>query len=143
MADRTVNGVKVYQDSAGFWRESPIDAGGASTSPAITSTYSLASAADGLNAAVVSTSPVSLASIDAYNARTGGVRVLLYDKATLPVVGTDTPKWTLYLPPVASTGRDYPAGIRFSTGLAVALAPDDAAGLMAGDVQGLNLGYSA
>lgn len=148
MADeRKVNDVLVYRDSAGFYQERPVAAQSGATStasaPAITSTYSMAQANDGSNPTSVIAGPVSLISVDAYNARTGGISILFYDKASAPVVGTDVPKWTVYLPALTPANRVYPTGIRFAAGLAFALVPDDAAGLMAGDIQGLNLGYAA
>jgi len=148
MADeRKVNDVLVYRDSAGFYQERPVPVAGSSaatnaSAPAITSTFSLAQAIDGTNPTLVSASPVSLISVDGYNARTGGVSIQFYDKASLPVSG-DVPKWTVYLPGLTPASRVYPTGIRFVTGLAIALMPDDAPGLMAGDIQGLNLGYAA
>lgn len=148
MADeRQVNDVLVYKDSAGFYRERPITSAGSSAStnasaPAITSTYSMAEAADGTNPTFVVGGPRSLVSVDAYNARTAGVSIEFYDKASAPVVGTDTPKWTVYLPGLTPANRVYPTGIRFTSGIAFALIPDGAPGLMAGDIQGLNLGYA-
>jgi hypothetical protein len=146
VAQLTAGGAPVYRDSAGhLFDDDRVTAGSTSTAAAmsITSTFSFASAADGYNATVVKSGPASLLSIDAYNARTGGVKVALYDQTTTPVVGTDTPKWTVYLPGVTPGGRDWDTGLRFDKGLAFALIPDDAAGLMAGDIQGLNLGYAA
>jgi hypothetical protein len=146
--ERQVNDVLVYRDSAGFYRERPVQvvsgSGGATgaSAPAITSTYSMAEAVDGTNPTLVIAGPRLLVSVDAYNARTAGVSILFYDKATAPVVGTDQPKWTVYLPGLTPANRVYPTGIRFTTGLAFALVPDDAPGLMAGDIQGLNLGYA-
>ncbi len=150
MADeRQVNDVLVYRDSAGFYRERPVEvasapaAGSANASaPAITSTYSMAQAADGTNPTLVVAGARALVTVDAYNARTAGVSILFYDKASAPVVGTDSPKWTVYLPGLTPANRVYPTGIRFYDGLAFALVPDDAPGLMAGDIQGLNLGYA-
>lgn len=148
MADeRQVNDVLVYKDSAGFYRERPIQTatGSASTAsaPAITSTFSMAQAGDGNSSTFVVAGPVSLVSVDAYNARTGGVSILFFDKATPPVVGTDTARWTVYLPALTPANRVYPTGIRFPTGLTFALVADDAPGLMSGDIRELNLGYSA
>jgi hypothetical protein len=145
--ERQVNDVLVYKDSAGFYRERPVEASsGNSTAPsgtpAVTQTYGMDSAADGLNPTVVSTTPIVLMSLDAYNARNGGVRVALYDRSTPPTL-TDTPKWTVYLPGLVAGGREWPTGLRFDVGLAFMLMPDDATGLMAGDILSLNLGYSS
>jgi len=141
----TAGGVPVYRDSGGVLRERVETVGSASaaTSPTITATYSMASAQDGYNAEVISASPAMLMTVDAYNARAGGVTLAFYDKAALPIVASDTPKWTVYLPPLNTTGRDYPSGIRFFAGIAIALLPDDATGLMAGDVRALSVGYTA
>jgi len=146
----TVNGVTIYTDEVGQRHAIPTAllaavqaAGGSNASaPAITSTFSLAQAVDGTNPTLVSGSPVSLISVDAYNARTNGVSIQFFDKASVPASG-DTPKWTVYMPGLTPASRVYPTGIRFSSGLAIALVPDDAPGLMAGDIQGLNLGYAA
>lgn len=135
----------IYRDSAGhlFDKETGSASASASSTPSITSAYSLARAVDGYNATSAYAGTASLLSVDAYNARTGGVSLALYDKASAPVVGSDTPRWTVYLPPLTPTGRDWPTGLRFINGIALALIPDDATGLMAGDVIGLNLGYAA
>ncbi|KQM37946.1 hypothetical protein [Sphingomonas sp. Leaf10] len=143
----SIDNAAIYRDSAGNLFDAPgVSGTGNSTAPsgtpAITQTFGLDSADDGLNATVVSTSPVVLLSADAYNARGGGVRLMLYDKATTPKA-TDDPKWTVYLVGLASGGREWPSGLRFDTGLAFMLIPDDASGLMAGDIIGLNLGYSS
>lgn len=144
----SAGGAPVYRDSAGHLfdgREggsASTTAGANSSAPAITSTYSMASAADGNNETSVVVGARSLVSVDAYNARTAGVSIQFYDKGSAPVVGTDTPKWTVYLPALTPANRVYPTGIRFTQGLAFALVPDDAPGLMAGDIQGLNLGYA-
>lgn len=152
MADeRTVNDVRVYRDSAGFYREYPVEpssapgsgAGIAAAVTPITSTYSMDMAVDGLNPTLVSSAPVSLASVDAYCARNGGVRLAFYNLARTPDPAADTPMWTVYLAGMATSSRDWPTGLRFTTGLAFALIPDDAPGLMAGDVVSLNLGFAA
>lgn len=45
----------------------------------------------------------------------------LYDKASAPTVGTDTPVLTIGLPPDASTEVEFATGIEFTTGIAFAL----------------------
>jgi len=146
--DQTAGGRPVYRDSAGTLREvsfaTAASAAGSPTAsaPAITSTYSMPPAVDGTNATLVAAGARSLVSVDAYNARTSGVSIQFYDTSAVPVVGTDKPKWTVYVPSLTPANRVYPTGIRFTQGLAFALIPDDAPGLMAGDIQGLNLGYA-
>lgn len=142
-----VDNSQVYRDSAGHLFDAPAAPATQTNSttasaPAITSTYSMAEAADGTNPTFVVGGSRSLVSVDAYNARTAGVSIEFYDKASAPVVGTDIPKWTVYLPGLTPANRVYPTGIRFSAGIAFALIPDGAPGLMAGDIQGLNLGYA-
>jgi hypothetical protein len=76
--------------------------------------------------------------------------VKLYNKATAPVAGTDTPVLTLGLPPGGSghielDGGPEGTGIRFGTGLGFAITADeadaDATVIGAGDVV-LNLLYA-
>lgn len=43
--------------------------------------------------------------------------VKLYDKASAPTVGTDTPKLTIALPPAAGAVFLCPLGIQFSSGI--------------------------
>lgn len=140
---------QVYRDSAGHLFDRPQAAAAtpgtgttSASAPAITSTYSMAEAQDGNNPTLIEAGPRALVSVDAYNARTAGVSLQFYDTATAPVVGTDKPKWTVYLPGLTAANRVYPTGIRFTQGLAFATVPDDAPGLMAGDIQGLNVGYA-
>ena len=82
----------------------------------------------------------------------------LYDKASAPVVGTDTPKLTLGLTSntvyngssviAAPLGFEFSfndVGVSFVNGIAYAitkLAPDaDTTAILAGDVTGLNIGW--
>lgn len=75
----------------------------------------------------------------------------LYNKASAPTVGTDTPIWTFYLPPTAVGGGlftlDFGAmPLYFSTGIAYALttaaADADTGALTGGDVIAMNIAYS-
>lgn len=48
--------------------------------------------------------------------------VLLYDKATVPVYGTDTPLVRILLPPCGHTARTSVSGIAFANGLYLLVA---------------------
>jgi hypothetical protein len=69
----------------------------------------------------------------------------LYDKATAPVVGTDTPKMTLPLPPESAGHVPFPQGVEFANGIGVGattgLADTDTGAPTANDVV-LNLFYA-
>lgn len=71
----------------------------------------------------------------------------LYNKASAPTVGTDTPVLTIPLAPSNNPVRlEFPNTMYFSTGIAYALtgaaADADTTALAAGDVVGLNIVYS-
>lgn len=70
----------------------------------------------------------------------------LYNKASAPTVGTDTPVATLPCPPAANFAWDWPKGRSFSIGIAYALttgsADNDTGAVAAGDIIGLNLDYA-
>jgi len=54
-----------------------------------------------------------------YNGATSTRFVKLYNKATAPTVGTDTPILTLPIPSGASVAVDYSSGIAFGTGIGI------------------------
>lgn len=64
--------------------------------------------------------------------------VKLYDKASAPVVGTDTPVLTLPLPAGSQANVALPVGVTFAAGIAVAItgavADSDTTAVGAGDV---------
>lgn len=71
----------------------------------------------------------------------------LYNKASAPTVGTDTPVLTIPMAPSNTPTRvEFPFGMYFATGIAYALtgaaADADTTALAAGDVVGLNIVYS-
>ncbi len=63
--------------------------------------------------------------IHAINFNAAARYLKLYNKASAPTVGTDTPIWTLPIPPNSTTGGGFvfslPTGVSFSTGIAFAL----------------------
>lgn len=108
-----------------------------------TTTFRLVSAAATTNATSVKGSAGTLRRLTGYNASTFARYLKLYDKATAPTVGTDTPRKTLYLPPATAFALDY--NDSFTVGIALALtgaaADADTTALTAGDVVCLNVDY--
>lgn len=111
----------------------------------IATTTRLLSAAASTNATSAKASAGRLYAIQGYNAATTVRYLKLYNKASAPTVGTDTPVKTLALPPGVGFAFDWPVGYSFATGIAFALttgSPDaDTGALTAADVLGLNLDY--
>lgn len=105
----------------------------------------ITSAAASTNATSAKTSAGTLFGIKGYNASGSLCYLKLYNKASAPTVGTDTPVLTLALLPNAGFVFDYPAGFYFSTGIAYALttgvADNDTGAVAAGAVLALNIEY--
>ncbi|MCA1831226.1 MAG: hypothetical protein LC750_00500 [Actinobacteria bacterium] len=111
----------------------------------IASTARLLSAAASTNATNVKGSAGRVYCIQGHNAAAAFRYLKLYNKATSPTVGTDTPVRTIALPPGASFVLDFPLGYSFATGigygLTTAAADADTGALTAGDVICLNIDY--
>ncbi len=109
-------------------------------------TTRIPSAAATTNATSAKASAGDLFHVEAMNT-TASVKFLkIYNKASAPTVGTDTPVLTIALPPSnAAFSRSFPTPLYFSTGIAFALtgaaADADATALAAADVVGINLVY--
>jgi len=107
--------------------------------------HRLLSAGGTVNATSVKGSAGDLFRIEGFNAKATPVFLKLYNKATAPTVGTDTPILTRYLPPTAYFTIDFPVSLYFPLGIGYALtgaAPDaDTTALVAGDILCLNLAY--
>ncbi|WP_157089033.1 hypothetical protein [Novosphingobium capsulatum] len=110
------------------------------------STNRLLSAAATTNATSVKTSGADLFRVRGHNASASARYLKLYNKASAPTVGTDTPVATYYLAPSAPFDIDFQTALYFSAGLAFALtgaAPDsDTTALAAGDILCLNIHYA-
>lgn len=110
------------------------------------STARLLSAAATTNATSVKTAAADLFRVRGYNAAAAARYLKLYNKASAPTVGTDTPVATYYLPPAAPFELAFDTPLYFGTGLAYALtgaaADSDTTALAAGDVLCLNLHYA-
>ena len=124
----------------------------ASDDPAVTalanptSVARLLSAAASTNATNVKNGAGRVFTIIGVN-NAGAARFLkLYNKASSPTVGTDTPVATFQLPALQSFAIDIPRGLTFATGISYALttaaADADTGALTAGDVTCLNIMYS-
>lgn len=103
-------------------------------------TKSRVNAAASTNATSLKASAGNISSIDVFNVAAYSVFLKLYNKASAPTVGTDTPVWTI---PVAAGGgfsREFNAGDSFSTGIAYAItklqADADTTVVVAGDLTG-------
>lgn len=110
------------------------------------STARLISAAATTNATLVKNAPGSIYAVTLFNASASNKFLKLYNKATAPTVGTDTPVLTFLLPPGGSTFLDRPAGTFFSIGIGFAItglaADADTTALAAGDILCLNVEYA-
>jgi len=108
-------------------------------------TSRIMSAAASTNATSAKASAGDLFKVVGYNAA-GAIRYLkIYNKASAPTVGTDTPVLTITLPATAAFEIDF-SGQYFSLGIAYALttgvADADTGALTSGDITGFNLSYA-
>ena len=106
----------------------------------------LLSAAGTTNPAFVKASAGKLATITGYNAAATVRYLKLYNKATAPTVGTDTPVATIALPPQKAFWLDWGAwGLNFATGISYAIttgsADADIGACTAADIVGMNIYY--
>ncbi len=111
----------------------------------------LLSAAASTNSTSVKATSGNVFSIVGVNTNAAARYLKLYNKATAPTVGTDTPIATLYLPPTAVGGGQFSFDfsgqpLNFSLGIGYALttaaADADTGALTAGDVIALNISYA-
>lgn len=109
-------------------------------------TSRIVSAAASTNDTVAKAAAGSIHQIIGYNANASIRYLKLYNKATSPTVGTDTPTHTFLLLPLAGFAFDFPLPFFFSAGIAYALttgsADADTGALTAGDILCLNISYS-
>lgn len=97
------------------------------------------------NATSAKASAGTVHNLDVYNANAAVRYLKLYNKASAPVVGTDTPVRTIALKPADKTVVTFPNGLYFSTGIAYALttgAADSDTGVVGTDISGLNIDYA-
>lgn len=105
----------------------------------------IVSAAASTNATLLRSSPTDLHKIVGLSKRASDCFIKLYNKATAPTVGTDTPVFTLAIPAGALFNFEFHEHY-FSVGLGLALttgsADADTGALTAGDIIGLNVTFS-
>lgn len=105
----------------------------------------IVSSANTTNATSIKASTGDLFGIQAYNTTAAVVYLKIYNKASAPTVGTDTPVMTIPIPPNAPIVITWTNGYYFSTGIAIALtgaaADADTTAVTAGAIVGLNLNY--
>lgn len=109
-------------------------------------TSRITSAAGTTNATSAKASAGRIHNITGYNAAAAVRYLKIYNKASSPTVGSDTPVLTFALPPGAGFAFDFPKPYYFGTGIAYAMTTGnsdaDTGALTAGDVLGLNVVYS-
>ncbi len=136
------------KDSSGNAQFMSLDANGNAlvAEPGATATARLLSAANTTNSTLVKNSAGRVFSIKGQNAAAGVRWLKLYNKATAPTVGTDTPVQTLVLPASAPFSFEWRNGYSFSTGIGFGLtvnaADNDTTAVTAGDILGLNIDYA-
>lgn len=98
------------------------------------------------NATSLKASAGDLHHINGLNATAGVKYLKLYNKASAPTVGTDTPFLTLALPASAPFSFNFPGGLYMSTGIAYGIvtgaADADNTAVAANDILGLNIAYA-
>lgn len=108
-------------------------------------TSRIASSAATTNATSAKASAGDVHTICAHNTSASAKFLKLYNKASAPVVGTDTPVFTFVLPATSNFCVNL-GGQYFSTGIAYALtglvADSDTTALAAGDVVALQIAYA-
>jgi hypothetical protein len=113
--------------------------------PALTAR--LLSSANTTNGTNVKASAGKVYGIQGYNAVAAVTYLKLYNKATTPTVGTDTPVKTFALPPSSAFALDWARGYEFTTGIGFGLtatgggADNSTTAVASGDVLGLNIDY--
>lgn len=109
-------------------------------------TARLVSAANSTNATLVKNTNGKVFTITGYNAAAALRYLKLYNKATAPTVGTDTPVFTYALPATAAFQFTIPGGYQFGTGIGFALtvnaADSDTTVVAAGDITVLHINYT-
>lgn len=106
-------------------------------------TTSRINAAATTNATSLKASAGQIYTIDVFNAAAYNVFLKLYNKASAPTVGTDTPVMTIPIQAGGGFAKTWPMGLPFSTGIAYAItklqADSDTTVVVAGDLTGNTL----
>ena len=103
-------------------------------------TLSRVNAAASTNATSLKASSGNILGIRVFNVATYSVFLKLYNKASSPTVGTDTPTWTIPIPAGAGFAEEFAFGRPAATGIAYAItklqADSDTTAVAAGDLTG-------
>lgn len=122
LADTAGNNIQIA-DKDYPWRQTAVDANGnlaVVIGPTSAATgFHLISAAT-TNATSVKATPGQVYSYDIYNGNAAVRFVKLYNKASAPTVGTDTPLRTIGIPPAGRASETFPHGLSFPLGIALA-----------------------
>lgn len=125
------------------------DVGGVtrSTAGGFVTVLRLASSAASTNATVAKSSAGRLYKVQAFNNAANPLFLKIYNKATTPTVGTDTPIATLALPSKVTYDLDFDLiGLYCSLGISCAItanaADNDTTAIADGNVVGLNIWYA-
>ena len=73
------------------------------------------------NATLVKSSAGTIGSVTGSNTNAAVRYLKVYNKATAPTVGTDTPLRTIMLPPNGTVHLDFPKGLRTSLGIGIGM----------------------
>jgi hypothetical protein len=103
--------------------------------------FKLPSAAAGTNATVVKASASTLRKVLGSSTRASACYLKLYDKATIPVVGTDVPFLTIPIPGNSTFDLNFEQDFLAGMGMAITVAPadSDATAIAAGEIISLNI----
>lgn len=125
----------------------PVGAQPASASRAVAppttcdSTKTRITSAASVNNTLVSAAGRVVRSLEVYNEAAYSVYFKLYDKASAPVAGTDTPIWTIPIPSGSGYSKIFTWGLPFTNGIGFAItklkADSDTTSVLASDVVGL------
>lgn len=106
-------------------------------------TARVVNSANTTNALNIKNGPGDFYKAAGYNNNAAARYLKLYNKASVPVVGTDIPFWTVYLPPSSKFEEVFDPPLYFSKGISIALttgsADNDTGAVGAGDIQSLNI----
>jgi hypothetical protein len=113
----------------------------------IPSVHRLLSSAASVNSTNVKGSAGAIGHIWGVNTNASPMYLKLYNKASAPTVGTDTPIATLYLPALTAFTFDIPVGLTAFTlgigyGFTTASADNSTAAVAAGDIVNFHILYS-
>ena len=92
------------------------------------------------NATLLKAAPGQVFGVELANNAAYPVFFKFFNKATLPVPGTDTPVWTIQIPPGGRAEVNRPAGVEFNLGIGYSVtklvADNDVTVLVAADAVG-------